>query len=121
MSNLTRRILESIDYEKVANERRLNYHHLETKLQKTSDIQLERNERAVPMCYPYVTSNYNLKSHLINNDIYIPTYWPNVYEWTSPDEYERYLYDSLVALPIDQRYNTNDMDIILRKIDECRN
>ena len=72
MSNLTRRILESIDYEKIANKRRLNYQHLETKLQKTSDIQLERNERAVPMCYPYVTSNYNLKAHLINNGIYIP-------------------------------------------------
>jgi hypothetical protein len=46
---------------------------------------------------------------LIARKIFVPTYWPNVYNWTLPDSLEYRLTQNIVSLPVDQRYNTEDM------------
>ena len=65
--------------------------------------------------YPFLLkSGHRIKQELIQQKIYVPTLWPNVLEETTPDTWEYFLTDSLVLLPIDQRYSETDMKYILK-------
>ena len=61
------------------------------------------------MVYPYhVDLGAELKKKLIDNKIFVATYWPNVLEWSSENDFEYKLTRYLLPLPIDQRYKSND-------------
>ena len=69
------------------------------------------------MVYPYLVYQERLKKHLIDNKIFVATYWPNTYEWCAEDMWEYKLAKYLVPIPIDQRYGISEMDVILGVID----
>lgn len=106
MSKLTETILCSIDYESCAYLRRDHYLELEKELACTNGIQLELEADAVPLAYPYLTNDYNLRSRLISNRIYVPTYWPNVRKWADIDSYETYISVNIIPMPISQEYES---------------
>ena len=114
MSNLTEKILCSIDYESIKQQRRSNYMQLDEQLRNKNGIHLTMDEDAGPMVYPYLTDDATLRQRLIDNRIFVATYWPNI---NDDDSHESYLKHHLLPLPIDQRYNEEDMkriiDIIL--------
>ncbi|WP_305251772.1 hypothetical protein [uncultured Muribaculum sp.] len=64
------------------------------------------------MAYPLLTDDTSLKEILINNRIYIPTFWPNIFKWCKIDSLEYKLGSNLIAIPIDQRYGDNEMRFI---------
>lgn len=110
MSNLTQRILNSIDYKTISDKRRQNFNFIQNELGKINEIKLDISTTEVPMVYPLLMKNSNeIKKKLIQNKIYIATYWPNVLKWSGEGSYEYYLSNNLLALPIDQRY---DIEII---------
>lgn len=113
MSNLTERLLQSIDYQFIANRRCHNYQLLEKSLGACNQFQLDLSEHAVPMVYPFLTDNVNLKKTLIENKIFVATYWPNVMEWCKEDDWESHLAQQACFLPVDQRYGREDMDRII--------
>lgn len=113
MSNLTAAILESIDYDNAAKQRRENYMFLDSVLGKHNRIHFELKSDAVPMVYPYWTNDDSLRKKLIDNRVYLATYWPNVVKWCGIGELEYELAKSLLPLPIDQRYSKKDMDKIV--------
>ena len=47
------------------------------------------------------------------------TLWPNVANDLPHDWWEWRLANDILPLPCDQRYDTVDMDCILRRIEEC--
>lgn len=110
MSNLTEKILCSIDYESAKQLRRSNYMQLNEQLSAKNSIHLTMDEDAVPMVYPYLTDDTTLRQRLIANRIYVATYWPNI---NDDNSYEAYLKQHLLPLPIDQRYNEEDMKRII--------
>ena len=57
--------MASIDYNGVAERRRQN------------GIILSLGDDAVPMVYPFLTNDPQLKQHFIDNKVYVATYWPN--------------------------------------------
>lgn len=117
MSNITRRLLKSIDYEWVKNRRCANFFHLHKELQKTNSINFELTDDFVPMVYPYlVKDGAKLRKQLIESKVFVASYWPNVYEWVASGSIEAKFAQNLLALPIDQRYNIEDMDFILSLI-----
>jgi hypothetical protein len=65
------------------------------------------------MIYPFWSMKTGLRQRLIDADIFVATYWPNVRDWCEPDSAECRLAESLLPLPIDQRYDDNDMQRIL--------
>ena len=66
------------------------------------------------MIYPLMTSrSTELRQKLIGNKIFVATYWPNVSEWCKEGAVENELCSETVPLPIDQRYDLNDMKRIL--------
>lgn len=109
MSKLTESILASIDYKAISQKRRQNYAFLNDALGDSNLIHLDMDEDTVPMVYPYLTKDPSLKQRLIENKIFVATYWPNVREWIQGEMLEKYFVDKLIPLPCDQRYAEKEM------------
>ncbi|MDR5590578.1 hypothetical protein [Christiangramia sp. SM2212] len=119
MSFLTKSLLGNIDYHQIKNRRISNFRYLDNELRFRNELELKMTENSVPLCYPYLVEDGSyLKDKLINNKIYIPTYWPNVLQWTRDEIFETYLTNNLVCLPVDQRYNEDDMKRLLKILHE---
>lgn len=116
MSNLTNALLSSIDYEKARQIRRDNYLYLDKALCASNQIKLELDNTSVPMVYPFLSYDDNLKQRLIANKVYVATYWPNVFEWNNEDDWEYTMAERVVFIPVDQRYGKDEMDRIIEII-----
>lgn len=114
MSNLTSALLTGIDYENAKRIRRENYLFLDKAIGKTNQINLKLDNESVPMVYPYLTQDDTLKQRLISNKVFVATYWPNVFEWCKVGELEYILAKRNCYIPIDQRYNEKDINVIIR-------
>lgn len=120
MSNLTQRLMLSIDYEKAANQRRENYQYLHQSLHENNGLSFPLEKNAVPMVYPYLIGSDAVRQHLIKNKIFVARYWPNVLEWCQKMDLEYELTTKVIPLPIDQRYGENEMDYIIKIIKDGR-
>lgn len=118
MSKLTDALLSGIDYENVKTTRRENFKLLDKALGDTNRFHFDLGEDVIPMVYPYLTNDKTLKQRLIAEKIYVATYWPNVYQWCMPKDWEYTLAERAVFLPVDQRYGTNDMECVIRILKE---
>ena len=118
MSRLTERMLASIDYKTVAACRRENYRLLDEALHEINGISLPLDDDAVPMVYPFLTTDPNLRQRLIDNKIYVAQYWPNVLQWCDEGCIDYQLTKQLLPLPIDQRYGREEMNRIFFVINQ---
>ncbi|KAA6338328.1 hypothetical protein EZS27_013655 [termite gut metagenome] len=116
MSLLTERILESIDYQNIKNIRKRNYIYLDTILKDKNQLKFELKNEDIPLVYPFFSKTKELKQILIQNKIFVATYWPNVLKWREELETEYYLTKYIIPLPLDQRYNNNDIKYIINII-----
>lgn len=112
MSRFTKRMMNGIDYEYVAQCRIDNYNYLRTHL---GGRQL--NNGVVPMVFPYETEKGQaLRQLLISNKVFVAKYWPNVDKWCAADSEESWMANHILPLPIDQRYGEEDMNRIINNI-----
>jgi len=116
MSPLTHRIMASIDYQQAARQRRDNYRQLDNALKDKNGISLPLVGDTVPMVYPFLTADDTLRQRLIDNQIFVAQYWPNVLDWCPAGTTEQRLTRSLLPLPIDQRYTSQEMSRIIELI-----
>lgn len=112
MSKFTQRMMQSIDYEAVAQRRINNYNYLRERLNGTP-----LRQGQVPMIYPYETlGGQQLRKKLIDSKVFVAKYWPNVEEWAGAESTETWMANHILPLPIDQRYNEMDMERIITLI-----
>lgn len=116
MSNLTQRMLQSIDYEQVKKRRNENFHYIHNELKAINKLEWDTNNLNSPMVYPLFVRQENIKQLLISNNIYVATYWKEVLQYTKPHWFEHELTRYLVPLPIDQRYGTKEMHYIVQTV-----
>ena len=116
MSCLTQRLLSGIDYKTVAEKRRRNFALLHEKLGRLNELDLALPDGAVPMVYPFYTTQPELREKLIQHKTFVATYWPNVLAWTKPGQWEHQLAENSIPLPIDQRYGEKEMQEIIQLI-----
>jgi hypothetical protein len=111
MSRLTESLLASVNYQKVRETRMRNFRFLHNALSKDNELESSINFEIIdaPMIYPLLTKKDGLRSALIEKRIYIPSYWPNVLDYTKLGDWEFYLAKHLIPLPIDQRYSPKDL------------
>lgn len=114
MSNITRTLLKTIDFKSIGKKRQVNFSFIHDKLKNHNKLEFEISENQVPMVYPFWSNNLDLKRILQENKIYCATYWPNVRDWAIPNSLETHLVDEVIYLPIDQRYNEEDMYLIIK-------
>lgn len=109
MSNFTKRMMGGIDYEHAVRRRIDNYNTLQ---QQLGGRKLNFGE--VPMVFPYTSeAGQELRRNLIANKVFVAKYWPNVDEWAGEHALETWMANHILPLPIDQRYDVNDMDRII--------
>ena len=116
MSPLTHRIMMSIDYRQVAERRRENYRLLDEAVRNKNGISLPLADDAVPMVYLFLTADPYLRQRLIDNKVFVATYWPNVLDWCTPSDTAYKMTQRILPLPIDQRYGKEDMKRIIELI-----
>jgi len=116
MSKLTQNILSSIDYEDVIKRRKDNFDYLHKELGNINLINIESDLDFVPFVYPFMIDNQDLRQKLIDNKIYIAKYWNEVLDRKNITEIEKKFVNQIIPLPIDQRYDLEDMKKIMKII-----
>lgn len=118
MSDYTHEVLRGIDYAEAIEKRRTNYKILHDALGDMNALALPSiNSFECPMVYPFIPKkcDIDLRKMLQEQRIYIATYWPNLAK-LNYDTLEECLAKKIIALPIDQRYNKEDMKRIIESI-----
>lgn len=116
-SVLTKQLISSIDFEAIQQKRIANFKYLHSYLKDSNRLNIDSfGDFACPMVYPYYTDDNTLKSKLIENKIFVATYWPNVFQWCNIEDIEYKLANKIIAIPIDQRYGIEEMNKIIKII-----
>jgi hypothetical protein len=113
------RLLAGIDYGGIAARRRENFLAYEANLGGVNGRQLPLPADAIPLCYPFLPPLPVSRAALAEQNIYTPTYWheceardPTGFSW------ERHLSGRLLALPVDQRYDLQDVARVVKVVRE---
>lgn len=115
MSKLTENLLHGIDYEAVRHRRTENFAYLHQRLNSINQLNLTIPEGA--FMYPlYIEDGVEIRKQLHAKKIYIPTLWPAVFDICDEGELEYNMAKNILPLPIDQRYNEEDMNKVVEKI-----
>lgn len=119
MSTLTQKMLSSLDYLAIQERRLTNFTLLHTHLSVSNELQISSLDSfSCPMVYPYYNKDLELRKRLISNQVFVATYWPNVFEWTRERDIEYELSKNIIPIPIDQRYDDKDMMRIVEIINQ---
>lgn len=70
---------------------------------------IDIDQLAGPLYYPFLLRNEGIRMKMISNRIYINVIWPDLDPSLAADAFENYLANNLLPLPIDQRYDLDDM------------
>lgn len=116
MSQLTKKILASVDYENVKKIRNENFIFLHKNLAEYNELKLDVENLNSPMVYPFLTNINGLREFLIDKNIYVATYWKEVLDKIIGECFEYKLVKNLIPIPIDQRYGICEMEIIIKNI-----
>lgn len=116
MSELTRRILSSVDYDETCRARNRNFSCLHERLERHNLLRIDAADVNGPLCYPLLTEHEGLRELLLEERIFVPTYWKDVLELVDEASHERFLVRHLIPLPCDQRYGESEMAVI---VDVC--
>lgn len=120
MSKLTNELLKSIDYNKIRKKREENFAYLHSEFKEINELSylIDKNNLKGPMIYPLLVRNKQIRKQLIENKIFVATYWNDSLKRLKINDFERKLVDNLVALPIDQRYDFEELNKIIKKVNK---
>lgn len=121
MSKLTENLLHGIDYARVKAIRTQNFAYLHEHLGAINQLTLTVPDGA--FMYPlYIENGAAIRKILQAEKIYVPILWPNVMEQCPPNSLEYHDASDILPIPVDQRYNTEDMkymtEVIKRVLSE---
>ena len=119
MSRLTDHLMRNISFETIKKRRKHNFLQMHEYLHTQNELTtvIENSDYKAPMIYPYLKEgNQELRKKLIENKIYTAIYWPNVLEWVDKDSVEFMMTRKMLPLPIDQRYKSYELKIIVKLI-----
>ena len=121
MSEISCALLAKED--KLENQKRRcsNYKYLLDQLEVFKDCQILCDNmdevNSAPLYFMvYVNDRGDLQRDLAEHHIYAPVIWPVVYDEVLINDTLKYIYDHILAIPIDQRYDEHDMEKIVKVI-----
>ena len=124
ISNITKNILKQSDFESIKEKRKNNYNYLYNNLKKFDFIKCplgELEQEEVPLYCP-ILININKKEFqrfMANSDIYLPIIWPKAKEYLASLRFDcDIIYEQIICIPCDQRYDIDDMKRIILGIEE---
>ncbi|MBO4719328.1 MAG: DegT/DnrJ/EryC1/StrS family aminotransferase [Prevotella sp.] len=121
ISNISCSVLAKTDFDEIIRRRRENATYLRQNLcNKVVEPCIPLNDnKATPLYFPiYVKDNRGtLQKELASHNIYCPVHWPMPTQVrTVMDADNSYIYDHVLSLICDQRYNLEDMSSIVKLV-----
>lgn len=116
MSQLSERLLLSIDYFSIKQKRERNFKLLHERLKGINSFPLNLDSPQGPLCYPLYFPARSLHSVLIKNGVFVPTYWKEVLQHVPAESVEAKFVKYMVAIPCDQRYSQGDIERLSKVI-----
>lgn len=115
MSKLTTNLLRSFDYLDIVKRRENNFEFLNKELEMTNRVTLRVHEG--PYMYPYYSEcGEAIRKNMQEKKIYIPILWPEVLSNCDLESIEYKFALNILPLPIDQRYDEEDMKLIVNML-----
>ena len=111
MSNFTQKVLESLDYDKIKKIRNRNFNLIHKILGDINQFPINV-ESKTHMYYPFLVNQSDLRYKLIESKIFNPFWWEHVLKIVPSNSIEYKLAKYTVMLPIDQRYDEDDISKI---------
>lgn len=124
MSELTTFMLSCFDLRKISEKRKANFSYLERELRERCGISpaLVFSEGDCPFAYPLraKAGRDAFRAYLINHHVYCAVHWPRdgICEAQRPMMVKNA--DTLISLPIDQRYGRKEMSELARIVSQYR-
>lgn len=119
ISEVSLKQIESINGEEIAFARRENMKHLWGLLNGRVKMipGLERSFNGAPFSLPILVENRDaVQKQLAQKGVYAPVLWPANEQARKVCKVSAYVADQMLSLPIDQRYNYDDMEDIAKII-----
>ena len=124
MSKESVAIWNYLDFIGMAAKRRQNYQYIFNYIRKLKDLNLltgELQDGIVPLYLAITTSNRNqIQAHLREHAIYAPIVWPKPNFCPAISKTVQKIYDHVLCLPIDQRYDLDDMERMIKVLEKYR-
>lgn len=115
MSKLTRNLLRGIDYDAVRDKRNNNFRCLHAHFREMNKLSIDMPDG--PFMYPlYIKDGSRIREKLLQEKIYIPTLWPDVFGLCKESDLEYDMAKNILPLPVDQRYEERDMEYICSRL-----
>lgn len=113
IGKMSAKLQSDLDVTELTNKRRENFETLLINFPKSNKIEpfyKKLDEEAVPLYFPIlVKDRLSLQQLFIKNEIYAPVVWPKPECQAVVCEGAEYLYEHLLCIPVDQRYDKVDM------------
>ena len=118
ISDTSKNIQANLDKEELVKKRRRNFAILHQALpRQVKSVFGEPLEDVVPLYFPIMVDNrFLLQRHLAQNAVYAPIVWPKDESQPIQCDGAEYAYEHLLCIPIDQRYDEDDMNRIIEVI-----
>lgn len=114
MSNLTKAILAGTDHAALIARRQENHSILHHALGVHNGLGAMPTLSKVPLVYPFLTSDPEIRDRLITEKIFVATFWTDLLGNVEPGTPESMFRDQLICLPVDQRQGTGEMERIIQ-------
>lgn len=120
MSRLTDNLLRGIDYVFIKQRRTENFIYLHERLNLLNklDIKIIAGAYMYPL---FIENGAIVREYLQSKKVYIPILWPHVLKFCSKNSLEYQMAENILPLPVDQRYGLEDMEYLVRRLEECIN
>lgn len=118
MSVLAIGLMQNVDYDRVAKQRRENYRILYNAFRYVNELDLP--EECIAYQYPLLLreKGSSIKKRLIEDKIFVSTLWLGEELMKDGNKFELDMSKHCIFLPIDQRYDDSDMRYIAGKVKE---
>jgi dTDP-4-amino-4,6-dideoxygalactose transaminase len=117
ISAISMKMLETVNGEEIAFARRVNMKHLwgELQWQVRSVPRIEKSFLGAPFSLPILVENRDdVQRRLAKKGVYAPVLWPINQMARAVCENSAFVSDHMLSLPIDQRYDWDDMEDIAK-------
>ncbi|WP_199154595.1 hypothetical protein [Chromobacterium sp. ASV23] len=111
MSQLTNRLLASIDYARAENRRRTNAAQYHAAFGSRNPVSIP--DGVAPLAYPFYCEKPGLRETLAKQRIFVAKYWPDLELAPRGCETEAALAEHTLALPCDQRYDEAEISRVI--------
>ena len=114
-SSFSKTLILNVNFDRISRRRISNFFTLQESLGDLNVLRLELND-GVPFCFPLLLNGHIERDKLSALGLFIPQYWTGLSDIPGIPEWELSLAGNLLPLPIDHRYNRDDMLRMATKI-----